>query len=120
LERVRKWGGQCVLISSTQNEMDSVRLILPSFVYQRYKRFSKEPTNMMISRSVVLGCFLAGSSAAFAVHQPAPPAYGVRSKVIESSNVLRMSGGQDPELSVRNVGNQELCPNMNPSTIFVG
>ena len=57
---------------------------------------------MMISRSVILACFLAGSSAAFAVQQPPPPAFAVRSNVLQTSNVLRMSGGDAPELSVRN------------------
>lgn len=48
----------------------------------------------MVSRSIILACFLAGSSAAFAVQQPAPPTFAVRSNVLQSSNVLRMSGGE--------------------------
>lgn len=60
----------------------------------------------MISRSVILACFLAGSSAAFAVQQPSPPTFSVRSSVLESSNVLRMSGGE-AELSVSFDGRKE-------------
>lgn len=47
----------------------------------------------MLRRTVLLACFLFGSSAAFAVVQPTPtpPAFAVR------SNVLKMSGG-DAEL----------------------
>jgi len=52
----------------------------------------------MISRSVILACFLAGSSSAFAVQQPPPPTFAVRSNVLQQSNVLRMSGG-DADLS---------------------
>lgn len=53
----------------------------------------------MISRSVIIACLLAGTSAAFAVQQPTPPTFAVRSNVLQNSNVLRMSGGDAPELS---------------------
>ena len=57
----------------------------------------------MVGRSVFLAaCFLAGSSAAFAVQQPVAPTFAARSSLIHhKSNVLNMSGGDAaPELSV--------------------
>ena len=54
----------------------------------------------MVGRSVFLACFLAGSSAAFAVQQPVAPTFAARSSIIHKSNVLNMAGGE-AELSVR-------------------